>query len=262
MCRLPATERARRHSGKVTPLARPDSYERLADVFHQLLSEQDLDAVLETIADQLGDLVPVDSLTIYKANESDRILVPVLARDQWAEQILNSRAEFGKGITGWAVEHREAVLANQAHLDSRVTFIPGTPMEPEALICVPLIARGSIKGALNLYRLGEEALFSDEEFDLAKRFGDAAALAIDNAETRHALEHQAQTDPLTGLYNHRFFHERLRSELIRAGRTRDSVSLVMIDIDDFKRVNDVHGHGTGDHVLIALAEILKATLRG
>ena len=259
---MPATERARKHSGKVTPLARPDSYERLADVFHQLLSEQSLDAVLETIADHLGELVPVDSLTIYQANETERMLVPVLARDQWAEQILNSRAQFGQGITGWAAENREAVLANQAHLDPRVTFIPGTPMEPEALICVPLIARESIKGALNLYRVGEDARFTDEEFEFAKRFGDAAALAIDNAETRQALEHQAQTDPLTGLYNHRFFHERLRSELIRAGRTRDSVSLLMIDIDDFKKVNDVHGHATGDGVLIAMSGILKATLRG
>ncbi|MDQ3963809.1 MAG: GAF domain-containing protein [Actinomycetota bacterium] len=259
---MPAIERARRHGGKVTSLTRPDSYERLSDVFHQLLSEQGLDAVLETIADHLGELVPVDSLTIYQANVAERMLVPVLARDQWAEQILQSRAQFGQGITGWAVENREAVLANQAHLDPRVTFIPGTPMEPEALICIPLIARGSIKGALNLYRVGEEGRFSDQEFELAKRFGDAAALAIDNAETRQALEHQAQTDPLTGLYNHRFFHERLRSELIRAGRTHDAVSLLMIDIDDFKKVNDVHGHGTGDQVLISVSEILKATLRG
>lgn len=259
---MPATERARKHRRKVTPLARPDSYERLADVFHHLLSEQGLDAVLEAIADHLGELVPVDSLTIYRANEAERMLVPVLARDQWAAEILNSRAQFGQGITGWAVERREAVLANQAHLDPRVTFIPGTPMDPEALICVPLIARGSIKGALNLYRVGEEALFTDEEFEFAKRFGDAAALAIDNAETRQALEHQAQTDPLTGLYNHRFFHERLHSELIRAGRTHDSVSVLMVDIDDFKKVNDVYGHGTGDQVLIALSAILKETLRG
>jgi diguanylate cyclase (GGDEF)-like protein len=134
-------------------------------------------------------------------------------------------------------------------------------MDPEALICVPLIARGSIKGALNIYRIGD-ARFSEDEFELAKRFGDAAALAIDNAETRQALEHQAQTDPLTGLYNHRFFHERLRSELARANRARDSVSVLMIDIDDFKKVNDVHGHGTGDQVLIALANIFSTTVRG
>jgi len=255
---VPATSSASKHD-EVS--SRSESYRRLADVYHHLLSEQTLDALLETIADHLGELVPIDTLTIYRVHGSEPILIPVLARDPLAEQILNSRARFGQGITGWAAEHREAVLANQAHLDPRVTFIPGTPMDPEALICVPLIARGSIKGALNLYRVGH-ARFSEDEFELAKRFADAAALAIDNAETRAALEHRAQTDPLTGLYNHRYFHERLNSELIRTNRARDSVSVLMIDIDDFKKVNDVYGHGTGDQILIALAGIFRSTLRG
>ena len=130
---------------------------------------------------------------------------------------------FGEGITGWAVDHREAVLANRAHLDPRVRFVPGTPIEPEALIAVPLIARGQLKGTLNIYRVGEDAAFSDEEFLLAKRFGDAAALAIDNAHIRARLEHQAETDALTGLYNHRAFHDRLRQELLRASAAHETV---------------------------------------
>ena len=150
---------------------------------------------------------------------------------------------FGEGITGWAVEHREPVLANKAHLDPRVRFVPGTPVDPEALIAVPLIARGRLKGTLNIYRVGEEEEFTEEEFLLATRFGDAAALAIDNAHVRARLEHQASTDALTGLYNHRAFHDRLRQELMRASVEHDTVALVMIDLDDFKKVNDVHGHG-------------------
>src|SRR5206468_3201098 len=151
---------------------------------------------------------------------------------------------------------------NRAHLDPRVMNVPGTPVEPEALITVPLIARGSLKGALNIYRLGEAAEFAEHEFELAKWFGDAAALALDNAQIRARLEHQAQTDWLTGLYNHRYFHERLRSELTRASRSRDSVAVLMLDIDDFKRVNDVYGHGSGDQVLKELTDILRAAVRG
>jgi diguanylate cyclase (GGDEF)-like protein/putative nucleotidyltransferase with HDIG domain len=124
-----------------------------------------------------------------------------------------------------------------------------------------LIAKGAIKGALNIYRLGEEASFSRAEFELAQMFGDAAALGLDNADVHAALEHQAQTDALTGLYNHRYFHERLHAELTRAARSGDSVALVMLDIDDFKRVNDVHGHGLGDDILRSLAEGLKSGLR-
>ena len=239
------------------------SYRQLADVFHDILSEHSLDNLLERIADTLADLVPHDTLSIYQADEAQTVLTPVLARDTWAEKILESRSEFGTGITGWAALHREPVRANQAHLDPRTVTVPGTPPdEPEALISIPLIARDLVKGTLNIYRLGEDASFSDDEFELACRFADAAALALDNAEIRERLEYQAQTDSLTGLYNHRYFHERLRAELTRASRSRDSVAVVMLDIDDFKRVNDVYGHGSGDQVLTDLAELLRGSLRG
>jgi diguanylate cyclase (GGDEF)-like protein len=239
-----------------------DSYRRLAHVFHEVLSEQSLDSLLERIADTLSDLIPHDSLTIYEADDVQRLLKPVLSRDPWADKIMASSSKYGEGITGWAVHHREPVLANQAHLDPRVNVVPGTPAdEPEALICVPLIARGQLKGALNIYRLGEEARFNGEELELAQLFGDAAALALDNAQVKARLEHQASTDSLTGLYNHRTFHERLRAELTRASRTSDHVALLMFDIDDFKRLNDVHGHATGDEVLIAIAELARGLMR-
>jgi diguanylate cyclase (GGDEF)-like protein len=238
-----------------------DWYRRLADVFRDVLSEQNLDALLERIADTVHDLVPYDSLTIYEADEAQGLLTPVLARDQFAEEIMASQGEFGVGITGWAVEHQEAVLANEAHRDMRVVSIPGTPHEPEALISIPLIAKHSVKGALNLYRTGEDASFTEEEFELAKRFADAAALAIDNAKLLSVLEQQALTDSLTGLYNHRHFQERLRSELNRANRFRDSTALLLLDIDDFKKANDIYGHSMGDQILVALSEILKETVR-
>ena len=239
------------------------SYRQLADVFHDILSEQSLDNLLDRIADTLAELMPHDTLSIYQADEAQTILIPVLARDKWAEKIMNSRSLFGEGITGWAALHREPVRTNQAHLDPRTKTVPGTPDdEAEALITVPLIARDVVKGVLNIYRLGEDASFSDEEFELTTRFADAAALALDNAQIRARLEYQAQTDSLTGLYNHRYFHERLRAELTRASRARDSVAVLMLDIDDFKRVNDVYGHGAGDQVLTELADLLRVALRG
>jgi diguanylate cyclase (GGDEF)-like protein len=240
-----------------------DSYRRLAEVFHDVLSEQTLESVLDRIADTLADLIPFDAFTIYEADESRELLVPLMSRDAWAEEIMQDQPRFGEGITGWAVLHREPQLVNDAHLDPRVSVVPGTPPdEPEALISVPLVARGAIKGALNVYRLGENASFSEDEFELATRFGDAAALALDNAQIRARLELQANTDSLTGLYNHRYFHERLRAELNRAGRAHDSTAVLMLDIDDFKRVNDIWGHGSGDQVLVHLSSILKSVVRG
>ena len=165
-----------------------DSYRRLADVFHDILAEQSLDTLLERIAGTLAELIPYDTLTIYEGDVHSRELVPVLAHDKWADMILDARIPIGAGITGWAAQHREAVLVNQAHLDPRMRPVPGTPPdEAEALMCIPLIARGAIKGTLNLYRLGESASFSEVEFEVAKRFGDAAALALDKELCRGAV---------------------------------------------------------------------------
>jgi diguanylate cyclase (GGDEF)-like protein len=238
-----------------------ESYRRLADVFHEVLAEQSLDALLVRIGDTLAELIPHDTLTIYEADEAQALLVPVHARDEYAEEILSTRISFDEGITGWAARNREAVLVNQAHLDPRVRFVPGTPIDPEALISVPLIARSRIKGVLNIYRVGDDGVFNDFEFEIAKRFGDAAALALDNAQVRAQLEHQARSDSLTGLFNHSVFHERMLHALHEASRTHAPVAVLMLDIDDFKRVNDVHGHGVGDELLRLLADVLRSSVR-
>jgi len=238
-----------------------ESYQRLADVFHEVLAEQSLDALLVRIADALADLIPHDTLTIYEADEAQGVLTAVFARDQYADQIMATQVGFDQGITGWAARRREAAHVNQAHLDPRVRFVPGTPNDPEALIAIPLISRARIKGVLNIYRIGEDGLFTADEFDLARRFADAAALALDNAQIRARLEHQAQTDSLTGLFNHRSFHERLLTALQDASRTHKPVAVLMLDIDDFKRVNDVHGHGVGDELLCTLADTLRICVR-
>ncbi len=253
---------APRPNVSLVPTGSTEPYRRLAEIFHDVLSEQSLDALLERIADALAELVPYEDVHIYEADVAKRQLVPVLARSKWATEVMSETFSFGEGITGWAVEHREAVLANQAHLDPRVRFVPGTPVDPEALIAVPLIARGQLKGTLNVYRVGEDVQFTEEEFLLAKRFGDAAALAIDNAHIRARLEHQAETDALTGLLNHRAFHERLRQALMLASAEHDTVALVMLDLDDFKKVNDVYGHGVGDQLLAQVADVLRGSVRG
>jgi diguanylate cyclase (GGDEF)-like protein len=233
----------------------------LADVFHRLLAEESLESLLAGIADSLSMLLPYDTLTIYAA-EPDGELVPVLARDAWAEEIMQTRIPFGRGITGWAVAERQAVLVNEAQLDPRRAVVPGTPAdEPEALICVPLLARGRLCGALNCYRVGEGASFGADDFELVQRFADAAALALDNARTRAELEGLARSDPLTGLANRRAFDERLVAELATVSRLGVPVTLLMMDIDDFKRINDTYGHPAGDAALRCFAGVVAETIR-
>src|SRR5581483_2267146 len=105
-----------------------ESYRRLAEVFHEVLSEQSLDALLERIAVTLGDLMPYEALHIYEADEARQLLVPLLARSEaYEEEVMRSRPRFGEGIVGWAVENRQPVLSNRAHLDPRSVNVPGTP---------------------------------------------------------------------------------------------------------------------------------------
>ena len=145
-------------------LALVESYRRLADVFHDVLSEQSLDAVLERIADTIAELIPHDDLAFYEADEANRLLRGVLARGEYADEVLAdepfalraSGSRAGPSSTGSPCSR----TAPTSTLASR--FVEGTPPDPESLIAVPLIARGRIKGALNIYRVGLRK-FTEEE---------------------------------------------------------------------------------------------------
>jgi diguanylate cyclase (GGDEF)-like protein len=238
------------------------SYETLVDISRLLLVSVTPDELFERISSELNRLVPVDALTIYRVDQVARQIVPVHARDEWADEIMAAPLALGEGLTGWVVEQREAANVTAAQRDPRIAVVPGTPAdEPEAIVSVPLIVRDRPIGALNTYRLGEGAAFTAEEFELVRRFADLAALALDNSQNRIQLMHEAQTDWLTGLHNHRVYHERLHDELDRAERYGRPLSLIVFDLDNFKLLNDVHGHQEGDLVLRRVAAAAREELR-
>jgi diguanylate cyclase (GGDEF)-like protein len=227
-----------------------------------LLGSATLDELFQRITDELKRLVPYDAVTIYQVDEVAQLLVPLLSVDTWADEIMGSPSALGEGITGWVVQHGVPENLPQAHDDPRITVVPGTPEdEHEALASVPLTVRDGTIGALNVYRLGDDVAFTDDEFELICRFADLVALALDNTQNRERLVKEAQTDWLTGLHNHRFFHERLRRELDRSRRYARPVSLIVFDLDDFKLLNDVHGHNEGDLVLRRVAAAAREDLR-
>ena len=169
-----------------------------------LLGSASLDELFERVTSELRRLVGYDAVTIYGVDEVRGLVVPLHSVDMWADEIMASPLRIGEGLTGWAIEHCTAENLPSAHADPRIQVVPGTPAdEREALVVVPLVVRDRPIGALNAYRLGEVTAFSDEEFDLIRRFADLVALALDNTRIRHQLEQEAQTDWLTGLGNHR-----------------------------------------------------------
>ena len=190
------------------------SQRRLLEVNERLLSTLDPVGVLDLIADSLKAIVPYDSLTIYRVDRVKAVRRAVIARDRFAELILAHESPLGTGITGWVVDHREAVLSNQAHLDPRSVQVPGTPFEPEAMIVVPLLVNGEAIGTLNIGRMGDaEAHFSPNEFELTQLFAGQASIALQNAEAHGAVRLRADLDALTGLRNHGAFQREL-SEML------------------------------------------------
>jgi diguanylate cyclase (GGDEF)-like protein len=237
----------------------PGGYRRLAELLGVLLAEQHVDAVLKRIAETLRQLVRCDDLVIWEVLSADQ-LRPALVEGRDAEQLQRLQIRIGEGITGHACLVREPICSNRADLDPRAGHVPGTDAEPEAIACLPLLARSELLGALSLYRTGFEG-FTESEFELIRHFAEVAALALANARSQAELEALARTDDLTGLPNRRHLKEQLARELARATHNRRPLSLLLLDLDDFKQINDSQGHHAGDMALRQIASILAASLR-
>ncbi|MEW6223963.1 MAG: diguanylate cyclase [Chloroflexota bacterium] len=129
------------------------------------------------------------------------------------------------------------------------------------LVMLPLIAKGEAIGIVELTSRGRPVVESGP-ITLARTMAHEAAMALENARLYETARNLADRDPLTGFFNHRYLHERLSEEVVRAVRTRRPLSVVMLDLDDFKLVNDTFGHVYGDRVLVHVADLIRASLRG
>jgi diguanylate cyclase (GGDEF)-like protein len=237
---------------------RLESQRRLLEVNERLLATLDPSGVLEMIADSLKVVVSYDALTVYRVDRASRVRRAVLARDRYAEVILQHEGPLDAGITGWVVNNGEAVLANDVHLDPRSVQIPGTPEEPESMLVCPLFAAGEVIGTLNVARMGEqESHFTQDEFELVQLFAGQASIALRNAEAHGAVMTQAEHDALTGLRNHGAFQREIGLLIAR----EQPFGLLMLDLDAFKAYNDWHGHPEGDALLARIATAMAGALR-
>ena len=164
-------------------------------------------------------------------------------------------------------ERRSTSTRRLARTDAIVTEaleqkrpVQAEPARGRTRLVIPLLLKGEPSGFVDLSgRLDRP--FSDDEIEVAQILANQTAVAVENARLYERIERQAITDGLTGLYNHREFHERLRAEVARSWRYNTPVSLLMVDIDDFKQFNDTYGHVAGDDVLRAVGRLLTTGLR-
>lgn len=128
-----------------------------------------------------------------------------------------------------------------------------------ALVC-PLVFDGRLIGALALYDT-EPGRFTDDHRRLLDRVAEQASAVVNNSIIFEQTKRDSLTDPLTGLPNTRFMFVHLTRELARAERLKTEVSLLVMDLDGFKEINDMHGHHTGDKALREVARVLRTGIR-
>jgi len=240
----------------------PDSvadFKRLAEVLRAILCERKVEDVLNRIAQTLDLFIPSHDVVLWE--KQGELLTPVIARGIDAPIMHNLKLRIGVGLTGLTALICRPICSNDAHLDPRARTIPDTENTPEAMFCAPLVAGDELLGVLTIYRCGDDREFSQREVDLASTFADLAAIAIDNAHAHSETERRARTDELTGIANRREFRERLLAEIAASRRHGHPLSLLMLDLDGFKQINDTCGHDRGDQVLKSFTSLLKTRTR-
>ncbi|MGM0598196.1 MAG: diguanylate cyclase [Candidatus Rifleibacteriota bacterium] len=217
--------------------------------------EELLHIVVDTIGSERSSMLILEEATqkfklkvAYMRNQTDK------SASDLANQPGSICFDIGEGFAGYAARHKCPVFSNDPQNDSRFKNISDSH-GIKNLISVPLTDEGKVIGILNVSDREED--FTQEDAQLLEAIAEQISIALQKAR----LYEMAITDGLTGLFIHRYFQMRLESEIARAMRGDESLSLIMFDIDHFKNFNDTHGHQVGDLVLKQVAATVKHNVR-
>lgn len=235
--------------------------EAISHVAQSLTGQTDMRAIATTLIDQTHRAIPYDSARVYLRDEDELVPVAFRGTGEYAFETDDALSvRVGEGMTGWVAEHAQAIVVADARADPRAIVIPGTPVVEESMLLAPLEYEDNVIGVLVLVKVGL-GQFRESDLRLLSILAGQAANALGKASLLSASERRADTDGLTGLLNHRAVHEQLTLCLARTPRDSEALSVVMIDADGFKRVNDTYGHPVGDEVLKQVARLLRRVCR-
>lgn len=218
-----------------------------------------VEQTLEILVDKVGHVVPFDTCAVYLYDEAKghATVRHVVGKNA---QLINSRCIIpGEGVTGFALSNRTPV--KQLHPSLDFTDIKTNPeINYTAMASLPLFKDDVLIGALSVYSM-EIAEYTDDHMRLLETVTRLASDALANAMQHAKAESHALTDPLTSLPNARALALRFEEEAARARRTNRTFQVVMLDLDEFKKVNDSYGHKVGDKMLREVAAIIQSQLR-
>ncbi|GEM_PF-3046771 len=237
---------------------RVQELEALRATITDISAELELSKLLEAIVERVVSLLNADfgELALYdeKHNDLETIICEYDGKDYRGE-----RTPIGEGALG-----RVALTLKSLQFDDYSKWEGRREKyaneKPFAGLYTPLMISNKLLGVVGV-GASVDRQFSQEDLHLLEMFAQQAAIAIQNAHLYAEAQRLAITDPLTGLYNRRYFMERAQNEFDRSCRYGSPLSIIMMDIDHFKKVNDTYGHLVGDKVLQRIAEICHKKIR-
>ena len=236
-------------------------------VFHELgkalTSSLQLDQVLRTIMEKIDEFLRPDTWSLLLVDEASQELYFELAVGKGAQALKDVRIKVGQGIAGWVAQNDEAVIVPDVSRDTRFfsKVDEKTKMETRSIVAVPVRYRDHCLGVIELINCVGSDGFQDRDLALLEALADFAAIALENARHVKRIHELTITDDCTNLYNARHMDFILETEIYRSQRYGYEFSLVFIDLDHFKGVNDTHGHLVGSKLLAEVGQMVKNACR-
>ena len=219
----------------------------------------DPDKLLKSIASVAKDKLHAEASSLGIIDTASQEIVFTVATGVKKAAIQQKRMRWNEGIIGAVVSKGKPLLIEDAQKDPRFyrQMDRETGFTTHSVLCVPMKIRNHVIGAVEVLNPIDRKVFARDQIPLLATLAQEAAVSLENAR----LFQLATTDGLTGLYSVRHFKSLLEYEMIRASRYQRALSLILLDIDFFKKINDTHGHLAGDLVLQELAKILRGGIR-
>lgn len=230
-----------------------------------LTSNKKLNDILAKIMKRLKDMTSAEAWSVLLTDEETGELVfEKSGGTKQSLKIKKYRLKFGEGIAGWVAQEGLPVIVPDVSSDERFCskFDKKIHFRTKSLMCVPIKSQGRVVGVLEVVNKITGEPFSNDDLNLLMRLIDQAALTIERTTLYQKMAELVVTDDLTKLFNMRYLNRTIEVELQRSNRYGTSLSLIFIDIDHFKQVNDEHGHLVGSKLLVEMGQIIIKNLRG